>query len=70
MRIGMIGCGGIAPLHIKVYRNLKDVEVVGLCDLNIDRAKNLAATFQIEKTYGNYWDMFEKEDLDLVDICT
>lgn len=70
MKIGMIGCGGIAPLHMRVYRSLKDVEVVGLCDLNIDRAKKLAATFKIEKTYGNYWDMFEKEDLDLVDICT
>jgi len=70
LKIGMIGCGGIAPLHMRVYRSLKDVEVVGLCDLNIDRAKKLAATFKIEKTYGNYWDMFEKEDLDLVDICT
>lgn len=70
MKIGMIGCGGIAPLHIRVYRSIREAEVVGLCDLNINRAKKLAAEFQIEKTYENYWDMFEKEDLDLVDICT
>ncbi len=70
MNVGIIGCGGIAPTHIKVYRSLKDVNIVGLCDLNIDRAKNLAAKFKIKKTYANYWDMFEKEDVDLVDIST
>lgn len=70
MKIGVIGCGGIAPVHIQVYQKLKNVKVVGLCDLNLDKAKNLAAKFQIEKTFPNYWDMFEEEDLDLVDICT
>jgi predicted dehydrogenase len=70
MRIGIIGCGGIAPAHIQIYQSLKDVEVVSLCDLNLERAKFLASKFRIPKTYSNYWDMFEKEKLDLVDICT
>lgn len=70
MKVGVIGCGGIAPAHIQVYKGLKNVEVVSLCDLNLERAKNLAARFQIKKTYGDYWDMFETENLDLVDICT
>ena len=70
MKIGIIGCGGIAPVHIQVYQNLKNVKVVGLCDLNLEKAKNLAAKFQIGKTFRDYGDMFEKEDLDLVDICT
>lgn len=70
VKVGIIGCGGIAPIHIKVYQRLKDVEVTGLCDLNQERAKSLATRFQIKKTFRDYWDMFEKEDLDLVDICT
>jgi predicted dehydrogenase len=70
MKVGIIGCGGIASAHIQAYRSLKNVEVAGLCDLNLDRAKTLAAKFRIEKTFGNYWDMIEKEKLDLVDICT
>jgi len=69
MRIGIIGCGGIAPAHIQIYQRLKN-EVVSLCDLNLEKAKNLASKFRIQKTYSNYWDMFEKEKLDLVDICT
>lgn len=70
MKVGIVGCGGIAPSHIKVYRSLRDVDVVALCDLNPERAKNLAAKFKIEKTFNDYWDMFKKNDLDLVDICT
>ncbi len=70
MKIGIIGCGGIAPLHLRAYQKLKDVKVVGLCDLNLEKARNLAAQFKIEKTFRGYWEMFEKEELDLVDICT
>ncbi len=70
MRIGIIGCGGISPLHVKVYQKMKDVEVVSLCDISIDRAKNMASKFGIKNTYSDYWQMFEKENLDYVDICT
>ena len=70
MKVGLIGCGGIAPAHIKVYQSMKNIKVVGVCDLNLEKAKNLATKFRIEKTFVNYCDMFETEDLDLVDICT
>lgn len=70
MRVGIIGCGGIAPAHIRVYKSLKGVKVVGLCDLNIEKAKNLAMKFNIKNIYSDYCDMFDKENLDLVDICT
>ena len=70
MKVGLIGCGGIAPAHIQVYQRLRNVEIGCLCDLDVNRAKNLATRFKIAKTYTSYWDMFEKEHLDLVDICT
>jgi predicted dehydrogenase len=70
MKVGVIGCGGIAPIHIGVYKNLNNVELVSLCDLNQERAKVLASKFNVNKVYSNYFEMFEKEHLDLVDICT
>ena len=70
MKVGIIGCGGIAPAHIKVYKSLKNIDVVGVCDLNIDRAKKVASEFRIESAYKNYFELFEKSKLDLVDICT
>jgi len=69
MKVGIIGCGGIAAYHINAYKKLGNVEVVGLCDLNLERAKALAARFRIKNTYSNYWDMFNK-GIDFVDICT
>ena len=62
MKVGLIGCGGIAPLHIRVYERLKDTEVVGLCDLNEERARTLAKRFHVDRTYKDYWEMFEKEN--------
>jgi predicted dehydrogenase len=70
MKVGIIGCGGIAPAHLGVYKNIKTVEIAGLCDLNLERAKKLAADFHVQKTFANYWDMLETEKPDLVDICT
>jgi predicted dehydrogenase len=70
MKVGIIGCGGIAPMHLRVYKRLEGVEVAGLCDLNPERVKNLAERFGVKKTYSDYQEMFEKENLDLVDICT
>jgi predicted dehydrogenase len=70
MKVGLVGCGGIAPIHLGAYKRLKNVEVVSLCDLNQERAKNLAVQFKIGRTYGKYMEMLEKEHLDVVDICT
>lgn len=70
MNVGIIGCGGVAPGHVRIYQKMKNVKVVGTCDLNLERAKKLAIKFGIQNTYVNYWDMFDAGKLDLVDICT
>ncbi len=70
MNVGLIGCGGIANLHMKVYRRMEKVNVVGVCDLDVEKAKDIAYRFGVNKTFQNYFDLFEIKDLDLVDICT
>ncbi|MEM3769700.1 MAG: Gfo/Idh/MocA family oxidoreductase [Candidatus Bathyarchaeia archaeon] len=70
MKVGLIGCGGIANIHMGAYKRIKDVEVTAVCDLNLDRAKGLAKKFGVEKVFGDYMDMVEAEQLDLVDVCT
>jgi len=70
MKVGLIGCGGIAPAHLGAYKRIRDVQVVGVCDLNPARAKDLADKFEIEKTFTNYWDLLESEKPELIDICT
>ena len=70
INVGLIGCGGIANLHMKVFKSMKNVNVVGVCDLNIERARETAHKFKVEKIFRDYNDLFELKDLGLVDICT
>jgi predicted dehydrogenase len=70
MKVGLIGCGGVANLHMRVYKSMKNVDVVGVCDLNVDRAKALASKFGVPKAFADYNDLFETKDLNFVDICT
>ena len=39
VRIGIIGCGGIAHAHMKAYLEQPDVEIVAGCDLVPGKAK-------------------------------
>ncbi|MEM2507022.1 MAG: Gfo/Idh/MocA family oxidoreductase, partial [Nitrososphaeria archaeon] len=71
IKVGIIGCGGIAPTHLQAYKSLKsEADVVAFCDINLEKARALAKKFNVKKFYDDYWKMFEKENLDLVDICT
>jgi predicted dehydrogenase len=67
--VGLIGCGGIANLHMRVLKSMKNLRVRGVCDLNIDRAKDVSQRFGIEKVFTSYSDLLDL-NLDLVDICT
>lgn len=70
MKVGIIGCGHIANAHLKVYKNLKNVDVVGVCDLNLELAKKTSSRFGVKNVYKDYNDLFDVKDLDMVDICT
>jgi predicted dehydrogenase len=48
---------------------MKGAEVVGIADLEIKRAQNLAKKFGIERVYGNYLHLLEQE-LDFIVLCT
>ena len=75
MRIGIIGCGGIAKKHIEAYLNTPEAEIVAGCDLIEGKAAALFKAFKIEgaKThYKNHEEMLADESLklDAVSICT
>jgi predicted dehydrogenase len=67
--VGLIGCGGIANLHLRVLKSMENVQIKGVCDLNIDRAREISQRFGIEKVFTGYDDLLDL-GLDLVDVCT
>lgn len=68
VRIGFIGCGGIANLHMNNLSRLEGVELVAFCDVDEGRAKAAAERFK-GNAYTDHREMLEKEQLDAVYIC-
>jgi predicted dehydrogenase len=69
-RIGIIGAGNISGTHLKSLSKIKDAEIVALADVIEDKTKDVATRFGIKKTYLDYKEMIEKENLDAVYILT
>lgn len=73
LRVGIIGCGGIANgKHMPNLAKIKEVEMVAFCDLIEDRAKQAAEKYGVpgSKTYVDYNDLLARDDIDVVHICT
>lgn len=69
-KVGIIGCGGIARDHARVYGKIQNAKIVAGAELDPARREKFAEDFGLEKSYENYQDMLEKESLDLVNVCT
>jgi len=70
MKVGLIGCGRVAHVHVGAYKAMRKANVVAVADADINRAKTFAGPYKIDKVFSNYMDLFEVEDLGLVDVCT
>ncbi|MEM4289718.1 MAG: Gfo/Idh/MocA family oxidoreductase [Nitrososphaerota archaeon] len=71
IRVGIIGCGGIAQnAHIPGYQRLENVKVVACCDIVESVAKTAAEKFSIPHYYTDYEKMLKSERLDAVSVCT
>jgi predicted dehydrogenase len=68
-RIGLIGAGGIAGVHVEAYARMTDrITVTGVSDINIQAAAALAGKVDA-KPYADYREMLASTALDAVDIC-
>ena len=73
IRIGIIGCGGIANgKHMPSLKKLADVEMVAFCDIIPERAEKAARNFGTPdaKCYTDYRELLKDETIDVVHVCT
>ena len=67
----MIGTGGIGKrVHIPAYLNNKHAYLVALVDTDKKKAKRTARKFNIDKVFPSVDDLFKKEEIDAVSVCT
>src|SRR5215472_3502203 len=45
VRLGFVGCGGVAQQHFKGLAELPDAEMVAFCDINAEAAEKSAAQY-------------------------
>ncbi|RMH65863.1 MAG: gfo/Idh/MocA family oxidoreductase [Cyanobacteria bacterium J003] len=56
LRIGVIGVGNMGQHHTRVLSLLKDVELVGISDVNLERGIDTASKYRV-KFFENYVDL-------------
>ncbi|MEM2522666.1 MAG: Gfo/Idh/MocA family oxidoreductase [Candidatus Bathyarchaeia archaeon] len=70
VNVGLIGCGRVSEIHMNAYKNIPEVNVVAVSDINVERAKAFTQKYKIPKVYDDAVRLFELKDLDFVDVCT
>jgi myo-inositol 2-dehydrogenase / D-chiro-inositol 1-dehydrogenase len=69
MRVGLVGAGAIALRHLEVLGPTRDVDVAAICDLDLLRAREVAAAHGAE-AYESWETMLEGAQLDALFVCT
>lgn len=69
MKVGLVGCGGIAQVHAHVLRDMSDIDFCACADVRIERAREMAAPTG-GRAYASLEDMLDHEQLDAVHLCT
>ena len=73
VRVGIIGCGGIANnKHMPALKRLKNVELVGFCDIIPGKAEKAAEKFGTvdAKCYSDYKELLKDESIEVIHVCT
>ena len=68
VKVGIIGCGRILPMHIVPATILAQADLVSVCDIRPERAEAAARKYGC-KAYTDYTEMLKKERLDAIHIC-
>jgi predicted dehydrogenase len=69
IKVGVVGTGFIGPAHVEALRRLPNVEVVALCEVNIELATAKAAQLGIERPC-TFEQLLAMQDVSCVHICT
>lgn len=68
-RVGIAGCGAISRNHLEAFHALDNVEIVGVCDVDADRAKATAEIWDIPNAVASAEELLTL-GLDIVSVCT
>jgi len=62
IRLGLIGCGGMMKQHAMSINFVENVEITAVCDIAIERAKDVASVLNAPYVTADYKTMVDKID--------
>jgi len=68
VKIGFVGCGGIAQHHMRNLQNVKSAKLVAYTDVDQDKAKAVATEFG-GRAYKSHKSMYDSAKLNAVYVC-
>lgn len=69
IKVGVVGTGFIGPAHIEALRRLPNIEVVALCEVTAELAREKADALGIERSYI-FDELIQQDDIQSIHICT
>ncbi|HSV85973.1 MAG TPA: Gfo/Idh/MocA family oxidoreductase [Levilinea sp.] len=70
LKVGVVGVGGIARLHMPGWDQSPHAEVVVGCDTDPNMLENWGKQFSIKRLTGHYDELLRDPELDIIDVCT
>jgi len=67
--VAVIGTGQWGKNHARVYKELSSTQLVAVCDVNVERAKAMAAQYGV-KAYSDSTQMLKDKQIEAVNVCT
>lgn len=65
VRVAVVGCGSVSERYVPNLKQSPHVDLVGICDNQIDRARKHAETYGIERYFGDVDRLLAEVDFDL-----
>src|SRR5512140_1571388 len=70
VRVAVIGAGAVAQInHIPAYSKIEGVDVVSVCDIDLEKARRVAQRFGIPDACSDHETLFANKEIDAVDVC-
>jgi len=69
IRVAVIGTGKLGSIHARIYSQLKEAKLVGVCDLDEKRAREIAQDFNTD-FYSDYRKLIPKVDAVSISVPT
>ena len=69
LKVAVIGCGNIFPVHADAIVTNTNVDLIAVVDINKEKALRAAEKYDCT-FYTDYQQLLDEEDIDVVHICT